>query len=127
MHETDFGRESYDSLKLAQPSSFLPELGQESPTKEVSSASHSSCRRAQHKWSTHAAQCRRAHAAQHKRSAHAAHGEELMQLSTKGQHSSCRRAHAAQHKRSAQAAHAGELMQLSTRGQLMQKSSCSST
>ena len=33
MRETDFGRESYDCPKLAQPSSFLAELGQKSPVK----------------------------------------------------------------------------------------------
>ena len=101
-------------------------------SKKVSSALHSSCRRAQHKRSAHANSCRRAHAAQYKRSARAAHAEEL---STRGQLvqlmqkssciscsscSSCRRAHAAQHKRSAHETHARVLMQLRTRGQLMQ-------
>ena len=94
----DFGRESYDRLKLEQPSSFPAELGQESPTKEVSSASHRSCKRAQQK-----------------RLAHAAHAEELsirgllMEIIPKSstkEVNSCRRA---QHKRSAHATHAGEI------------------
>ena len=81
-------------------------------SKEVSSASHSSCRRAQHK-----------------RSAHAAHAGELMQLMRKSSCSSCRRAHTGELMqlmqksscsscRRAHAAHVEELMQL------MQKSSC---
>ena len=40
--QNEHGQGSYGHPKLAQPSSFPAELGQESPTKEVSSASHSS-------------------------------------------------------------------------------------
>ena len=99
MRETDFGRESYDRPKLAQPSSFPAELHQESPSKEVSSASHSSCKRAQHKWSAHAEELSR-------------RGQlmELMQKSSAQEVSSCSSCRRDQHKKSAHAAHAGELI-----------------
>ena len=79
MHETDFGRESYDHSKLAQPSSFPSELGQKSLVKGgqlslTQLMQKSSCRRAHEEELMQLMQkisCRRAHAA---------HAQELMQL-----------------------------------------------
>ena len=111
----DFGRGSYGRPKLAQPSSFPAELGQESPTKEVSSASQSSsllssAKRAQlsTKRSTHAGELISNQKGQ------------LMQESSAllKEVSSCRRTLHCPKKSS----HAGELS-TAQRGQLMQESS----
>ena len=125
MHETNFGRESYDRPKLAQPSLFPAELGQESPTKEVSSTSHSSCRRSQHKWSAHAEELstrgqlmQKSSATAHAGELSIAHAEELsIAHAEELSHSSCRRAQPQLMQESS-----AQLMQKSST-QLMQKSS----